>query len=377
MMHHSSTFRKGDPGRYTVPMAAEGGFIPSLNGMRALSILLVFLSHTVSNKIFPGGFGVRIFFVISGFLITRLLFVELKAYGKIDLAQFYIRRLLRLYPVIVCFTVVVVAASAIWWPSRLHLIEILSGLFYFANYYYSRLSETGQTGEIMPFIIFWSLSVEEHFYIFFPLIFALFRKSLSNLIGFCLFLCGLCLSLRIFGALSRPELLHTKVFYFETQYQIDAIVYGVLVAVLCELARGRALLRTLCHPAIPLAALALIGLCFAYRDLFFRETVRYSFLSLSIAVLMTNVLFSPGLDLAKRVLNLPILEYVGRLSYSIYLWHYAIVSLIGLPMLSKWVGVPLIALMTALVSMASYHLIEQPVAALRHRHKSVAPREAI
>ena len=86
---------------------AKRGVVPSLNGLRALSIIIVFLSHTVNDRLFPGGFGVRVFFAISGFLITRLMFVEFKTTGTISLPKFYVRRILRLYPVILLFTFVI------------------------------------------------------------------------------------------------------------------------------------------------------------------------------------------------------------------------------------------------------------------------------
>jgi Acyltransferase family len=87
---------------------ARPGYIPSLDGLRAISISLVLLAHFVDSRIFPGGLGVYIFFVISGFLITHLLLAEHKRTGTISLRQFYTRRIIRLYPVIVIFTAIVI-----------------------------------------------------------------------------------------------------------------------------------------------------------------------------------------------------------------------------------------------------------------------------
>src|SRR4051812_31928291 len=88
-------------------MSAQSGHIPNLDGLRAISIMIVMLSHFVNASLFPGGLGVYVFFVISGFLITRLLFGEKKNSGRISLANFYFRRALRLYPVVLVFTGVV------------------------------------------------------------------------------------------------------------------------------------------------------------------------------------------------------------------------------------------------------------------------------
>ena len=115
-------------------------YIPALDGFRAISIILVYLSHVVyysgisTATIIPGGFGVIIFFFISGFLITRLLLAELKSNNKIDLKGFYIRRLLRLYPPLLCMLIImtfflIIAENIFSWK------ELLAALFYYENYF--------------------------------------------------------------------------------------------------------------------------------------------------------------------------------------------------------------------------------------------------
>ena len=149
---------------------ARFGNVPSLDGLRALSILIVMASHFVNPHLIPGGFGVLVFFVISGFLITRQLFAELKQANCVSIKNFYLRRVFRLYPVIVVYTLVSVSVYAAG-GHKITWSEPLSALFYFANYLYAYYTIPGHTGGSMPFGIFWSLSVEEHFYLFFPLLF--------------------------------------------------------------------------------------------------------------------------------------------------------------------------------------------------------------
>lgn len=154
--------------RFRAELASSKGHIPSLDGLRAASISVVLLAHLVGDK-FPGGYGVFLFFVISGFLITRLMFSEMKAKGSLSPLNFYRRRLFRLYPVILVYTCVIVFAFWIQ-NSSISYIEPASALFYFANYL-APCYELNNFEYQMPFKIFWSLSLEEHFYIVFPFIF--------------------------------------------------------------------------------------------------------------------------------------------------------------------------------------------------------------
>src|SRR5579871_6236686 len=115
---------------------ASFALVPSLDGLRAISVLLVMSSHFLSPRVFPGGLGVLVFFVVSGFLIARLLLAELNSAGSISLGNFYLRRFFRLYPVILVYAIVVITFSAL--NSRpLDWYEPLSALFYFANYVYA------------------------------------------------------------------------------------------------------------------------------------------------------------------------------------------------------------------------------------------------
>jgi peptidoglycan/LPS O-acetylase OafA/YrhL len=92
-------------------IAARRGSVPSLDGLRAVSISIVLLAHFVNPKLFPGGLGVEVFFIISGFLITRLLLAEQRDTGTVSLRMFYVRRICRLYPVIIVFAGVVIGLA--------------------------------------------------------------------------------------------------------------------------------------------------------------------------------------------------------------------------------------------------------------------------
>lgn len=369
---------RNEPSRLRLQsMVAERGVVPSLNGLRAFSIIIVFLSHTVSNKVFPGGFGVRIFFLISGFLITRLMFVEWKERGRISLRSFYARRFIRLYPVVLIFTASITILYFLDHRDGMNWQEPLSAVFYISNYYYSYLSQIDQFGGMMPFGIFWSLSVEEHFYLIFPVVFVASRADPCKLIWACGCVLIGCLALRLGVALARPRLLKSLAFYYETQYQLDSIGFGVLMATLCEFPPGRASLQRLLGPvAIGIACLLLIA-GFGIRNDFFRETIRYSLLSVAILIIVANIVFSETWGPVQRALNTPVMDWIGRLSYSIYVWHFAAYAMIKVGAGGLWSNFPIWLGATLVLASLSYYGVEQPLATLRHRFGSVAPQRAL
>jgi peptidoglycan/LPS O-acetylase OafA/YrhL len=357
-------------------MAARGGLVPSLDGLRAVSIALVLGAHLVDDRLFPGGFGVLTFFVISGFLITRLLLAEMKARRTIALGAFYLRRMLRLYPAVAVYTLVVVAVFAFAAPGRIDWREPVSALFYFANYLFAHYS-TSHITVTMPFTHFWSLSIEEQFYIVFPALLLLVRGRPAAIVGLAAAACLAPLALRLIVAMAHPGLIGTEYFYLRTEFRVDAIAFGVLVAGLCELPGGRRLIQWLIQPARVAAAIAIVILCFAYRAPFFRETLRYTLFGGAIAIGLCAVVFSDRYAPVNRLLGALPVVWVGRLSYSLYVWHLAVseavrYELAGEPRLLV-AGTALAATFAA--ASLSYYGLERPFTSLRRRLGSrAAPR---
>ncbi len=349
-------------------MAASFGRIPSLDGLRAFSILLVLLMHFGAPFI-PGSFGVLLFFVISGFLITRLLFAERKQTGNVDLKRFYARRIFRLYPVIVIYTILTV--SVFWAYGRtIAWIEPVSALFYFTNYLYSN----ADFGGTMPFAIFWSLSVEEHFYLLFPLIFVLVSGNVGRLAAAILAVCLICPLLRFVVVFLHPEFLHSVYFYYRSEFRLDSIGYGVLLAVVCESKTGWRLMQTILRPMYVIAAICVILVSFAIRDFWFRETLRYSMQSMAATVLLAALLFCNEYRPLQIVLNSGLARWIGVLSYSLYVWHWVIGSVVdgllpGFSTVPKAVIKFVLCIFTAAVS---HYAIERPFMRLRHQFGSRA-----
>jgi peptidoglycan/LPS O-acetylase OafA/YrhL len=352
-------------------MPARAGQVPSLDGLRAASIALVLLAHLVNERWFPGGFGVLTFFVISGFLITRLLFAEHKSRGTISLGAFYVRRVIRLYPAVVVYTIIVSAVILVAAPRQFDWPEPISALFYFANYLFVHYNVDHVT-VTMPFTHFWSLSIEEQFYIFFPALLLLLRARPASVAALAIVACAVPLALRLIGAAQHPELLDTEYFYLRTEMRIDSIAFGVLVAALCELPQGRQMIQFVIRPLPVAIAVLVLIFCFAYREPFFRETLRYTLLAGAIAIGMSAIVFSGRYATANYILNAAPIVWIGKLSYSLYVWHLATGEAV-----KYWFGgqphmlVALLAL-AACVAMAalSYYGLEQPLIGLRRRFGS-------
>ena len=159
-------------------------YIAPLDGMRAVAILLVVVAHFGFGNVIPGGFGVTIFFFISGFLISRLLIAEYAQNGEINIRYFYIRRLLRLGPALVIMLFMIAIANVLMGlPVPGH--ELLAGLTYTMNYYLI----VHQSNPVLPIGVLWSLAVEEHYYLLYPLLLALLWRKKTRFLKYLVLAC--------------------------------------------------------------------------------------------------------------------------------------------------------------------------------------------
>ena len=142
------------------PAASSGLYVPSLDGMRAIAFFFVFVAHAQPFKALPGGFGVTVFFFLSGYLITSLLRDEARKTGTISLKGFYLRRVLRIFPP--CYLTVVLvstlAAAGILY-NRESYVSLVSAFLYFSNYW--NILDWGNLPAGLG--VLWSLAVEEHY----------------------------------------------------------------------------------------------------------------------------------------------------------------------------------------------------------------------
>lgn len=296
----------------------QANYIPGLDGVRAISVMLVILAHAGFGTIVPGGLGVTIFFFVSGLLITNLLCTEFAKQGRIDIKAFYVRRYLRLSPelylyVAVCTILSLIVFGTVSW------LYVAGGLFYFMNY----LVIFQQTEIETPFTTghLWSLAVEEHFYLTYPLLLVLTiawpKRLLMVLIGICLFSLGMRMS-----AVSVPFPNSFEYTYYASEARLDSIAYGCIAALLGRVFFDKtALLTRFARTTFAIGAVLML-LSIVVRHPEFRETIRYSMQGIALLLCATAVYGSPFGAVVLRVLERPSMRFIGQLSYGIYLWHF-------------------------------------------------------
>jgi peptidoglycan/LPS O-acetylase OafA/YrhL len=172
-------------------------------------------------------------------------------------------------------------------------------------------------------------------------------------------------------AYSHPELVNTHYLYMRTEFRFDAVAFGVLLAALCETPRARPLLVKLAHPA-SFAAAVMIGLAaITISDDYFANVWRYAVLGPAIVVAMVGLIFSARFSFLQFFLNLPIATWVGRLSYSLYIWHLPAQAL-AWSVTTGVAAIGLSAVLSVTAAAASYYGIERPMNRFRRRFGSRA-----
>ncbi|MEM7321480.1 MAG: acyltransferase [Actinomycetota bacterium] len=347
--------------------------IPSLDGLRAVSIAIVFVSHAGLTAV-PGGFGVTVFFFLSGYLITTLLRREFAITGDISLPKFYWRRAWRIFPPMYAALALGVVVSLIGLtPGTPTVPAVAAQAFHLSNY--ASLTEL-TNGIPLGTHVFWSLAVEEHFYLIFPIcaLFLLRRLSGPAQAAALLGVCGVVLVWRMI----LVEVFDASVnrTFISTDTRIDAILFGCALALHFNpmLDRGPQLTD---RQAIGVAGVSVvvIGVSMVIRDDFYRETIRYSVQSIALAPLFYAAIQRPN-ALPFRVLNLRPVMFVGVLSYSLYLVHQIVI--LALINQRPTLGVPEMMVLAGAISLAiayAFHVvIEKPSTRARKRYAALPER---
>ena len=342
---------------------------PHLDGVRALSILLVTIAHGGLGHVVPGGLGVTVFFFISGYLITALLVKEDQREGRIDLMAFYLRRFWRLMPALLVYVIVAMALTLAT-GERIRPIEPVTAVLYLSNYYSQFVGYDMLGAGYSPYNVLWSLAVEEHFYLLFAPLIA-FVRGRRALLSWLAALLVLPVMIRIAVTAWTGAEFSENYNYHCTDTRIDSIAWGCLLAVLGPW-------RPKGVKSWQLVALGVAGVLISLlvRDAYFRQVFRYTLQGMSLYLILGTLIHSPDMENWRQLLAGKVLVFIGKISYSMYLYHWLVLILlmiyIGPPALNPlwqtlyWVG-------TLLGACISYYLIERPTLRLRIRYGSHAP----
>ena len=353
------------------PKDSHFPYMPGIDAMRALAVLAVFGYHAGLGWL-PGGFlGVDVFFVISGYLITSLLLREFRGTGKIELTRFWIRRARRLLPAVGVLIAVAMIVSAIADPNKIDQTrgDALASLFYFANWHFifAHTSYFEQFGRPSLFTHLWSLSVEEQFYLFWPIVFAAGMKLFGRgrlLLGV---LAGAIASVVLAWILFDPGHDASRVYY-----GTDTHAVGLLAGVALALVWSPVEIRThksfgpLVGPildALGVVALGYLILSFVHvhdYDLALWHG-GYAWVAIATAILLA-ALAHPAARLG-GIIGQPALLWLGLRSYSFYLWHWPVLVMtrpgvdIDLP---RGILIPLQLIACLILADLSYRFVELP-----------------
>ncbi|QLK85689.1 acyltransferase family protein [Staphylococcus sp. 17KM0847] len=309
-------------------------YLPGLDGLRAISVIGIIIYH-LSAQWLPGGFlGVDTFFVISGYLITSLLLFEYDNYGRIDLITFWIKRFKRLIPAMLFVVLISVIYVVFFEPEILKAIkgDAVAALIYVSNWWYIFQDiDYFDQFKPMPLKHLWSLAVEEQFYIFYPLVLLSLLKVLKKKkwVVWTLLIISLLSAAWMFY-LSMPDANNSRT-YFGTDTRLQTLLIGVIFAFLWPAFKLKAKPSMVSRSIVDiLGSSALVGLLVLFVIVNEQQYWLYSggFYAISLLTLLiiASVVQPQGL-LAKAMGN-PLFVYIGKRSYSLYLWHFVIITFV-------------------------------------------------
>ena len=341
---------------------------PEIDGLRALAILPILVYHLripMGDYVaLPGGFlGVDVFFVISGFLITRIIIDEFDRTQSFSIQNFYIRRIRRILPPLILVVLASIpAAYFILLPTEMYRFasSLVAALGFFSNFFWSiELGQYGaQSAALQPFLHTWSLAIEEQFYIFFPLLLLFFMKRSTSrfLLGVLIFLIGLSFAAAVWTTIVAQDMS-----FFSPISRAWELLFGGLMAYVGLRWPGALRGRQSITRFIPTIALLAISLSFV----FLRVTgPQHPGAWTLIVVLATAALiwFADPKEWVTRLFSSAPMVFIGKQSYSIYLWHFPIFAfgrLLSIDAPDAFDMTAWLALTFAL-SWIGYHLVERP-----------------
>ena len=349
---------------------------PEIDGLRAIAVISVIIYHLNENWLSGGFLGVDIFFVISGFLITGIIITEIQQ-NSFSLKQFYTRRIKRIYPAfITVMALVSFIASAIFIYNDFNKLRktIELAIAFLSNFYlgltqgYFDLSANEN-----PVLHIWSLAVEEQYYLIFPLILILAYKKFREikvLFIITLILFFILLATSFIPANFYKEVLHQPNIYYLSNLRFPELLVGSLLAIYHNLSASKQASNQECNQACTQASslIAILSTLLLFSCLF---------------LMNNNIAFIPGVTLilpciftaliihatsqnniVKLCLSNKAIVFIGKISYSLYLYHWIFIAFAYYITGEKQINnqsIAIVIVLTIIFSVLSYYLIEQPI----------------
>ena len=352
-------------------------YLPSIDSLRALAVLAVIIYHVDVNYL-PGGFlGVDLFFVLSGYLISSLIIKEYRKTGSLNLYNFYIRRARRLLPAVYFMITVGLVVMVLFNEVLLRKshLDAIFGYIYSSNWWYifHKLDYFDSFGAQSPFKHLWSLAIEEQFYMIFPLLFLLVNRKKKSKDGtyklnknFLYVVLGLIL-VSLIAHILLFDINNISRIYFGTDTRAFSLLVGVVGAILYPMERLHAKVtpqQNMLYSVVSLVSIATLITVMIYTSEY--NTLLYRGGFLLVAILGLIVIISSGKQhtLMSRLLSFKPVVFIGKISYSLYLWHFPVlvlttpVSEIGNPNI---IFVILRVILTFILATASYVFVETPI----------------
>lgn len=342
-----------------------------IQGLRGIAISLVIIFHYWPNFLSGGYIGVDVFFVISGFLITKIILNEVKS-GAYTVLSFYVRRVKRIIPALYFVLLFCLIAGFLLSPPNMYLESVknvLATMLFVANInLYRSVDYFSSTSEMNPLLHMWSLAVEEQYYIFLPMIILSLKKRL-NLVFFVI-LIGMAASLVTSIYLTKYN---ASAAYFLLPARAHELFIGSLAA---YLSINRIAWVDIIVDKVGGVAIFFI---FAPAVIFSGKTNFPGFLALIPCFAAAVVLLNDKGNVGRKILCHPVLVYFGGISYSLYLWHW--------PLLAFWKQVdviqsyallakPCLFLLSIFFAHISYKFIEKPIIASKQSPSAVMKKFA-
>jgi peptidoglycan/LPS O-acetylase OafA/YrhL len=337
--------------------------IPSLDGLRTIAVMIVFLSHATLANFFPARFGVTVFFFLSGYIITTLMRAEFEGSGTVSFKRFYLRRIYRIFPPL--YLVMALAAVLTWagylkntvtWPG------VTAQLLNMTNYY----ALYGSSFEFLRGTrVLWSLAVEEHFYLFFPLLFLGLAKRMSyeKLAVVLAVLCAVVLLWRCY--LYYGLGVDTNWAFIATDTRIDSILYGCILAIWFNPAVDKPLLTSrAAEIGVLIIAVAALIFSVSYQKPEFELTLMFTLQGLALFPVVAFAIRYPDWPVF-RWLNWKPIVGLGLISYTFYLCHVIALLLTAQMTDNFWLSKSLAFLLAVAFSVAMYRIVEMPLAKKR------------